>query len=102
MEIMQVEIFSFFAGLGLLDLGFENAGFNVAFVNELDQNFLRAYQYARCKNGTTPKYGYNTGDIRTLLNNQVWKNIFNDYSNRKNKLIGFIGGPPLVAYPTVW
>lgn len=27
---MDVEVFSFFSGLGLLDLGFEDAGFNCA------------------------------------------------------------------------
>lgn len=31
---MDVEVFSFFSGLGFLDLGFENAGFNIVFVNE--------------------------------------------------------------------
>ena len=30
---MDVEVFSFFSGLGFLDLGFENAGFNIVFVN---------------------------------------------------------------------
>lgn len=41
---MDVEVFSFFSGLGFLDLGFENAGFNIVFVNEHDKRFLSAYQ----------------------------------------------------------
>jgi hypothetical protein len=55
---MNVEVFSFFSGLGFLDLGFENAGFNIVFVNEHDKRFLSAYQYARRNSGHTPVYGY--------------------------------------------
>ena len=40
---MDVEVFSFFSGLGLLDLGFEDAGFNIVFVNEYDKRFINAY-----------------------------------------------------------
>ena len=31
---MAIEVFSFFSGLGFMDLGFEEAGFDIAFVNE--------------------------------------------------------------------
>lgn len=37
---MDIEVFSFFAGLGRLDLGFEDAGFNIVFVNENNNMFL--------------------------------------------------------------
>ena len=53
---MDVEVFSFFSGLGFLDLGFENAGFNIVFVNEYNEQFLKAYQYARRYNGHIPAY----------------------------------------------
>lgn len=40
---MPIQIYSFFSGVGFLDLGFQNAGFDIAFVDEyrvvLDQNF---------------------------------------------------------------
>ena len=44
---MPTQIYSFFSGVGFLDLGFQNAGFDIAFVDEYDERFLRAYQYAR-------------------------------------------------------
>lgn len=44
---MDIEVFSFFSGLGFLDLGFEDAGFNIVFVNENNNMFLNAYKYAR-------------------------------------------------------
>ena len=61
---MDVEVFSFFSGLGFLDLGFENAGFNIVFVNEYNEQFLKAYQYARRYNGHIPAYGYSHKDVR--------------------------------------
>lgn len=44
---MPIQIYSFFAGVGFLDLGFQNANFDIAFVNEYNERFLYAYQYAR-------------------------------------------------------
>ena len=38
-------VFSFFSGAGFLDLGFEDAGFDVVFVNEINAEFMEAYKY---------------------------------------------------------
>lgn len=89
----NIEIYSFFSGVGLLDLGFENAGFKIAFVNEIDERFLYAYQYARKNKKKQPKYGYSHKDIREYLLKKTWEETFPDYDQRK-KIIGFIGGPP--------
>lgn len=97
---MDVEVFSFFSGLGFLDLGFENAGFNIVFVNEHDNRFLSAYQYARRNGGHTPAYGYSEKDVREYLSDELWKKTFPDYDNREEKLIGFIGGPPCPDFST--
>ena len=35
-----MKIFSFFAGVGMLDLGFQEAGYEVVFVNEYKQEFM--------------------------------------------------------------
>jgi DNA (cytosine-5)-methyltransferase 1 len=35
-------IFSFFAGAGFLDLGFETSGFNIVYVNEISPAFMEA------------------------------------------------------------
>lgn len=97
---MDVEIFSFFSGLGFLDLGFENAGFNIVFVNEYDKRFLQAYKYARRNSGHVPSYGYSNNDVRKYLSDSEWQKTFPNYDNRENKLIGFIGGPPCPDFST--
>lgn len=89
-------IFSFFSGSGFLDLGFEKAGFNVAFVNEYQASFMKAYKYSREKMGLPePEYGEYVGDINDLLNEEH-KNSFLEkvQSAQKKALVGFIGGPP--------
>lgn len=91
-----IHIFSFFAGAGFLDLGFENEGFKIDFVNEFNNSFLNAYKYSRKKmNIKTPKYGYYCGDINDLLKGEEKKKL-NDIIKlcKKDGLVGFIGGPP--------
>ncbi|HGJ5881757.1 MULTISPECIES: DNA cytosine methyltransferase [Arsenophonus] len=89
-------IFSFFSGVGILDLGFERAGFHIEYVNEFNAAFLDAYKYARKKlNIKEPKFGYFNGDIRDALHSPIKEQIL-EYMKKtqKNSLIGFIGGPP--------
>jgi len=94
---MQSKIFSFFSGVGFLDLGFEKEDFEIVYVNELHKPFLEGYQYARNKLGMqVPVYGYHNGSItdfqepplRTHLSKLVRQSRVND------SLVGFIGGPP--------
>ncbi|MCL2406862.1 MAG: DNA cytosine methyltransferase [Defluviitaleaceae bacterium] len=89
-------IFSFFSGSGFLDLGFENEGYEVAFVNEISQSFLDAYKYSRAKmDMPEPKYGYYNFDINDFLNGRkkdLQKLV--DKTQSEGSLVGFIGGPP--------
>lgn len=92
---MNCEIYSFFSGLGFLDLGFEKAGFNISFVNEVDPVFMDAYKFSRSRlNTKEPKYGFYTGDVRNLLDDKVWNNIFCKSVKKESTITGFIGGPP--------
>ena len=94
-EDVSIEVYSFFSGIGFLDLGFEDAGFDIVFVDECNRRFLEAYRYARRKRAHEPRYGYSHEDIRTYLSDEVWEEKFSGYSEQFNdKLIGFIGGPP--------
>lgn len=43
----KISIFSFFSGIGILDLAFEKNGYTIVFVNEYDNLFMESYQYAR-------------------------------------------------------
>lgn len=99
-EDMPIEVYSFFSGLGFLDLGFENAGFDISFVNEHDERFLSAYKYARRNTAHTPKYGYSSKDVRIFLTDQVWQKTFPEYNNHNEIIKGFIGGPPCPDFST--
>ena len=92
---MDLKIFSFFSGCGLLDLGFEKTGYDIQLVNEFSPSFMRAYRYSREKlHLKSPEFGYSIDINEYLLERsdelreQVKKAHVND------SLVGFIGGPP--------
>ncbi len=90
-------IFSFFSGAGFLDLGFEKAGYEIGYVNEIHKPFLDAYKYSRQKMGTPkPLHGYFEGDIECCLIGEEAKHLgaFISDTKKNKQLVGFIGGPP--------
>lgn len=93
---MNYKIFSFFSGVGFLDLGFEKENFEVVFVNEYNEDFLKAYKFARTKmQMKEPRFGYYCGDINDLFIGKRRQNLREYISDMKKKsLVGFIGGPP--------
>jgi DNA (cytosine-5)-methyltransferase 1 len=97
--IVRPKIFSFFAGSGFLDLGFETSGYDIVYVNEIFAPFMAAYQYSRINlNLPLPEYGYSQGedaDISTLVKSRAnyIKELVTDCRKSTN-IIGFIGGPP--------
>ncbi len=92
----SIKIFSFFSGAGFLDLGFECEKFEIVFVNECNEDFLSAYKFSRKNmNIMPPKYGYLSDDINCLLKGK-YKNWLTErvLSEKKEGIVGFIGGPP--------
>ena len=93
------KLFSFFAGAGLLDLGFELAGFDIAFANENHAGFRRAYDHARRAMGRPlPEYGCSAVSIVEFAADPVRARVLRANvaaAKAKGSLIGFIGGPPL-------
>lgn len=90
-------IFSFFAGLGFLDLGFEKAGYPVVYVNELEKPFVQAYRYSRQKMGILePKHGIHEGSVTDLLEGKdaVYLKEKIKQERQEGNVIGFIAGPP--------
>lgn len=89
-------IFSFFSGAGFLDLGFEKAGFQIGYVNEIHKPFLDAYKYSRQRMGLpSPLYGYYDGDIENCFFGAEAKRLTGLIKTAKKQgLVGFIGGPP--------
>jgi DNA (cytosine-5)-methyltransferase 1 len=93
---MKIAIFSFFSGIGFLDLGFENAGYDVVYVNEFHEAFLDGYKYSRSVlKKDEPEHGYYLGDIKDYANGHA-KDLSERIkaARRDYDLIGFIGGPP--------
>lgn len=90
-------LFSFFSGSGFLDLGFENSGFDVAFVNEFHKPFLDAYKYTRkVMKHDEPQFGHSLSSIESFLTGEEG-NAFSSIvleAKSNGSLVGFIGGPP--------
>lgn len=75
-----MNIVSLFAGCGGLDLGFENAGFNIVWANEFDESIHATYSLNH------PNTILNTADIRTITGSDI------------PDCDGIIGGPPCQAW----
>lgn len=92
----MINIFSFFSGLGFLDLGFETTEFNIVYVNEIHKPFLEAYKYSREKLGiSSPLFGYDHCSIEDLFNGKHQSHLTDSIKiSKKNELVGFIGVPP--------
>lgn len=93
----RISIFSFFSGIGILDLAFERNGYNIVFVNEYDSFFLESYQYARTQmNQRDPLYGYHNDSAERYARRRGKRNLLALIAQEREKgnLVGFIGGPP--------
>ncbi len=90
-------VFSFFSGAGFLDLGFEKAGFEIGYVNEVHKPFLDAYKHSRKVMGISkPIHGYFEGDIESCLYGNEASRLSElvRMARKDNRIVGFIGGPP--------
>lgn len=96
---IDIGVFSFFAGAGFLDLGFETTpGYEIVFVNEFHKPFMDIYRYSRRGlNIKSAEFGYSTDDICTFLEYDMMADMLKSHIQQVQKkydLIGFIGGPP--------
>jgi DNA (cytosine-5)-methyltransferase 1 len=93
-SVPEINVISFFSGLGFLDLGFEKAGFSIRFVNEVHKPFLQSYISSRKSKKTNIDPEYFLGSIEQLRK---------DFDSNEARIIAklvksapsiFIGGPP--------
>lgn len=93
----RISVLSFFSGGGFLDLGFEQAGFDVAWSNENDPAFADMYEYGisawRKSLGRRPQLAKvsNRKGIEDLKPASVLREAF---GNALPSVFGVIGGPP--------
>jgi DNA (cytosine-5)-methyltransferase 1 len=93
MSALKPAIFSFFSGSGFLDLGFENSGYEVVFVNEFHPPFMDAYKHSRAvMKKPIPRFGYAEKSIEEVDRKQLKDAI--KALKKEKRLTGFIGGPP--------
>lgn len=96
----KIKLYSFFSGCGLLDLGMEEAGFDIVMVSEKYEPFLEAYKYSRKKMKIKePEHGYFNDDICDYLEENSKLDVLIKKDKREN-IIGFIGGPPCPDFST--
>lgn len=82
----KIKVLSFFSGGGFLDMGFEKAGFDVIFSNEIDSDFAQFYKEGMSSWSGKKRKITDIGSIDNIDS----KNIVTP----NNELFGIIGGPP--------
>lgn len=90
-------VFSFFSGAGFLDLGFEAAGFEVVFANEISKEFVDGYIHSREKMGLPlPRLGIACDSIDDHLDVKASRKLATQIAvvRKSGQTVGFIGGPP--------
>lgn len=93
----RISVFSFFSGIGILDLAFEKNGYDIVFVNEYNKDFLDAYQFARRQmHIKEPVYGYYNESAERYSRTRGKRKLIEliEKERKKGRLVGFIGGPP--------
>lgn len=76
-----MKVISLFAGAGGLDLGFEQAGFDIVWANEFDKKIWKTFQY------NFPDTHLDTRSIIDIPSNEI-----------PNDVDGIIGGPPCQSW----
>ena len=92
----KIPILSFFSGGGLMDMGFEQAGFEVIWTNEFDEVFAKLHAAGVTSwrksigNGIKAEI-FNTKSIIEVKSKEI---ISEAFPNGKPEHFGMIGGPP--------
>jgi DNA (cytosine-5)-methyltransferase 1 len=92
----KIPILSFFSGGGFMDMGFEQAGFEVIWTNEFDKIFAKLHAAGM----TSWRKSKGNGNIAEILNTKSVTEVKSEkivseaFPNGKPKHFGMIGGPP--------
>jgi len=94
---VSIKILSFFTGGGFLDLGFERAGFNIIWTNEVNPAFADMYEHgiASWRKATGSTAGIAKISNRRSIADLTARGLVREaFPHGKPPLFGIIGGPP--------
>lgn len=92
----QIPILSFYSGGGFLDMGFEMAGFEIVWTNEVDEVFAKLHAagittWRQSRGNGVKAEIFNTKSIIDIPSNDIINDAF---PNGRPEHFGIIGGPP--------
>jgi DNA (cytosine-5)-methyltransferase 1 len=92
----KIPILSFYSGGGFLDMGFEMAGFEIVWTNEVDKTFAELHaagitSWRKSKGNGIKAEIFNTKSIVDISSRQI---ISEAFPEGKPEDFGIIGGPP--------
>lgn len=93
----KIPVLSFFTGGGFLDLGFEEAGFDVVWTNEFDTDIADMYEHGQTslrwqKDPEAPVARISSR--KSIVDLRPTEVLSQAFSGKPPKLFGVIGGPP--------
>lgn len=92
----KIPVLSFFSGGGFMDMGFEQAGFDIIWTNEFDGTFAKLHaagitSWRKSQGNGVKAEIFNTKSITEIKSKEI---LVEAFPNGKPKSFGMIGGPP--------
>lgn len=98
---MAVPLLSFFTGGGFLDIGFEQAGFEIVWTNEIDPSFGEMYSHGitawRDSSGGVKEQA-TISNRKSIVDLRAEEIILEAFGEVTPKMFGIIGGPPCTDF----
>jgi DNA (cytosine-5)-methyltransferase 1 len=98
----KIHILSFYSGGGFMDMGFEQAGFEIVWTNEFDKDFAKLHaagitSWRKSQGNGIKAEIFNTKSITEISSNEI---ISEAFPKGKPENFGIIGGPPCQDFST--
>jgi DNA (cytosine-5)-methyltransferase 1 len=92
----KIPILSFYSGGGFMDMGFEQAGFEIVWTNEFDKDFAKLHaagitSWRKSQGNGIKAEIFNTKSITEVSSNEI---ISEAFPKGKPENFGMLGGPP--------
>ncbi len=96
-QIYKIPILSFYSAGGVMDMGFEQAGFEIVWTNEFDKDFAKLHaagitSWRKSKGNGIKAEIFNTKSITEISSSDIISEAFPPQGKPEN--FGMIGGPP--------